>query len=166
MNKFKKHLSRFSAMCVCLLLSAEYSVAHPDASDPQFCYRGEIIEVGTLELTGEALTTMLRNQPVDCPVGIKDVKNDPNPTNKVLREYIGGVIVYRNPVKRHDFFDAPPARVAYGFASCMCSTMVNDDIDPAQVRPLLLAPEILLDEMHHENYELSDGLKFSCQVCK
>ncbi|WP_395375449.1 hypothetical protein [Marinicella sp. W31] len=168
MNILNSHYSHVlsSVVCVFLLMGTENSIAHPDASDPQFCYRGEIIEAGVVELTGESLATMLRNKPVDCPVGIRDVKNDPSSTNKELREYISGVIVYRNPVKRHDFFDYTPARIAYGFASCMCSTMVNEDIDPAQIRPLLLAPEILLDEMHHEDYELSDGLKFSCQVCK
>ena len=168
MNKLKSDLSRplISVVCAVLFLSTANVMAHPDASDPQFCAHGTVEEVGSVSLTGTALASILRNNPVDCSVGVKEVKDDRNPINKELRHHIGGVLVYRNIYKRHDFFEFTPARMAYAYASCVCASMINEDIDPASARPLLESPEILLDENHHEDYQFTDGLRFSCQVCK
>ncbi len=154
-----------SALTIGLLTFSSWVMAHQDASDPTFCKQGSLVEIGTVRIAGHSLDELLKDKPVDCPIGIKDIKAD-DTNNKELREYVGGVLVYRNNVKRHDFFDNTPARLAYAYASCVCASMTNQDYDPGEVRPLIVSPEVLLDETHHIEYGLTDGLEFSCQVCQ
>ena len=154
-----------TALTLGLLTCSTWVMAHQDASDPTFCAQGDMVEIGTVQVTGESLEKLLQDKPVDCPIGIKEVKED-GTNDKELRKYVGGVLVYRNNVKRHDFFDNTPARLAYAYASCVCSSLTNQDYDPGEVRPLIISPEILLNESHHVEYNLTDGIEFSCQVCK
>ncbi|MCX7552364.1 hypothetical protein OS175_00615 [Marinicella sp. S1101] len=164
-NKHSTLLKTAAALTLGLLYVSNNVMAHQDASDPTFCSEGSLIEIGTVNITGNAMEGMLKDKPVDCPIGIKDVKQLSG-NDKELKIYVGGVLVNRNPVKRHDFFDNTPARLAYAYASCVCASMSNQDYSPSEVRPLILGPAVLLDENHHVDYDLSEGLEFSCQVCK
>ncbi len=154
-----------TALILGLFAFSTWVMAHQDATDPTFCTQGDLLDIGTVHIAGYSLEGLLKDKPVDCPIGIKEVKISMG-NDKELRTYVGGVLVNRNPVKRHDFFDNTPARLAYAYASCVCASMTNQDYNPSEVRPLIISPETLLDEAHHENYDLIDGLEFSCQVCK
>ncbi len=155
----------FSVILSSSLFSTVY--AHQDASDPTFCRTGVMKKISTVEISGESLQRMIEGQGVNCPVGIKYVDGLTlrDGDERLLSEHIGGVLTYRNTYRKHDFFDDSDARLAYGYASCVCSSMINKDIDTNNVRPLLLEPANLISEDHHGRYKLSDGITFSCNVC-
>lgn len=164
-NKFTAFLK--VSVVLTLLNGSTWLMAHEDASDPTFCTTGDMIEIGIVEMAGKAMVKMLKGKPVDCPIGVKKLKLE-NTTDKKLKKYVSEVLINRNPVmlERHDFFDNTPARLAYAYASCICSSLANQDYSPNEIRPLIISPEILLHENHHVEYDLNQGIRFSCQICK
>lgn len=134
--------------------------AHFDASDPDFCKGGEKIKISEIDLSGVSLNLAIEKSDVNCPVGITDKENR-------LTSYIGKILVNNNIHQKHDIFDQPKSsQKAYSYASCICASLVNEEIDPDKIRPLFEGPEELLGESHHNDYDLDQGLIFSCYVCK
>ncbi len=155
---------KFSVKTIFILttiINCSLSFAHFDASDPFFCYKDEKIMYAEVAIKGQSLMKLIPKESfVNCPVGI-------SPKDDELSNYIGSTITNNNPYFKHDIFDMPlSAQKAYSFASCQCASMLNEKIDPNSIRPLLEGPEELLSPDHDNNYELSQGIKFSCFVCK
>jgi hypothetical protein len=139
-------------------LFVSVSYGHDDATASDFCPRGVIKNISTVAISGQSLVKLLQDKVVNCPVGIKGAPNDE------LGIYVGEMMVNNNPYAKHDVFDEL-ARLAYSYASCVCASMVNKDVNLNSIRPLLIAPSSLVDEDHHTIYELEEGIEFSCNIC-
>lgn len=156
-----------SLFVLCFVFYFNFASSHPDASAVDFCPSGQIMSSSQHSVDGDFLTDIFKNSKnVECPVGIS------LSSNPELDKHVGHTIIYNNPTKSlmdraaktHDVFDGQ-ARMAYTYASCICSSLVNKKINLDERRPLLTGPDSLLDETHHDNYRLSEGLKFICNVC-
>ncbi len=166
-HKTAQILNSISLLSFGLLVLTTDVLAHQDASDPDFCSDNDKIEIGTVSLNGSSLENLLKDKPVDCPIGVKELRDRSSRVNKELHQYVGEVMINRNPtMKRHDWFDSQPAQYAYAYASCVCASLANQDYEPNEIRPMIISPEILLNENHHVDYNLEDGIEFSCHVCK
>ncbi len=173
MRLFKKvnstPLTALVSVAVGAFIFSSNTWAHSDASDPEFCKDGEIVSLATITIPDMSLTVLSQNSKVDCPVGIAEPigRIILNEGKEDLHRYVGETIQHRNQyASRHDFFDDTDAKTAYSMAACQCASLINQDINMNEVRPLLLSPESLLSETHHESYQLTDGITFSCNVCK
>ncbi len=153
-----------SLFALCFMFYFNCASSHPDASATDFCPNGQIINSSQHSIDGDFLAKFLKNQKVECPVGIRES------SNPELDNHVGRTIVYNNHTsqntrtKTHDVFDGP-AKLAFSYASCVCSSLVNQRIDLDKRRPLLTGPESIISDTHHNNYRLIEGLKFMCNVC-
>ncbi len=135
--------------------------AHPDASAPDFCPDGQVVSTSHHVIEANAMLLLGKRGVVECPVGLT-IDN-----NLSMEKDIGQSLVNDNPAKylpTHDVFDGA-ARLAYSYASCICASLINKKINLEELRPLLFGPASLVSDDHHETYQLSEGMSFSCNKC-
>lgn len=121
-------------------LTATPAAAHEDPYSSNWCRGGEIVEVGTFEISGPVLTTFRQSPACAFETQDKDC----------------GV-----------FDDDYYAARSYSAAHCIraASNLIQSG-EAASVVPAVTGPASFLSSDHHRSYSVSSGLQGVCLACR